>query len=308
MVSSSRFTILAGTIALLIGVGQSISIPFKPRDTQRPVSVIAHKVLNEPGLDAALDHGANALEMDMTAWKEGWWCDHDGTETSWHDKADDMFGNIAKRRKDGKTILWVWLDIKTPDWCEVDDPDWEVCSLKGLMRIAREKLSPVGVRVLYGFSTNQGKAIQYVKENLATDEAINWDGSPGTGVEVTSNEFTELSQQHKVGSFGDDHLDTNFGGCTEGKGSLKSCAELKYGVQSNFWGAVFGWTITSGQSDYVKKMFGDAKVSGSIYGSAGDIYGDNDVTKAAAKAVLDYIRGDSSVKVATKDDPPAFGT
>ncbi|KAL9032078.1 MAG: hypothetical protein Q9214_008120, partial [Letrouitia sp. 1 TL-2023] len=192
MVSASRLVHFLGTVALLIGAAHQLSIPSASDNAsndsvtpiearashRRPLYVIAHKVLTENGVDVALKHGANALEMDMTAWNEGWWADHDHKPHSRHRDARDLFKHVAKRRKEGQNIQFVWLDIKNPDYCDLDDKKWVVCSIKGLRKLAREILEPAGVKVLYGFMKSGRKAFKHVRDHLNANEAINYDGSP----------------------------------------------------------------------------------------------------------------------------------
>ncbi|KAB8074635.1 hypothetical protein BDV29DRAFT_156403 [Aspergillus leporis] len=94
---------------------------------QRPIYAIAHMVLRPEAVTAALSHGANAIEVDLIAWKE-WWADHDGGDDSAGSTARELFIFIAEQRKSGKDITYIWLDIKNPDEC----PKGKACSIQAL--------------------------------------------------------------------------------------------------------------------------------------------------------------------------------
>ena len=59
--------------------------------------------------------------MDQTAWNEGWWCDYDGKKISWHTNTEHQFKHVAQKKKEGKNIQLVWLDIKHPNYSDIDD-------------------------------------------------------------------------------------------------------------------------------------------------------------------------------------------
>ncbi|KAL9607751.1 MAG: hypothetical protein Q9167_007363 [Letrouitia subvulpina] len=315
MVSASHLVNFVVTIALLIGAAHSLLIPpasddaannsvtpIEPRAShKKPIYVIAHKVLTENGVDVALRHGANALEMDLNAWNEGWWADHDHKPHSRHRDARDLFKHVAKRRREGKNVQFVWLDIKNPDYCDLDDKKWVVCSIKGLRKLAREILEPAGVKVLYGFMHSGGKAFKHVRDHLNANEAINYDGSPKKTPAETNRDLINVKVHQKVASYGDDYLRQGFGNCHEA--SWYTCTELRKAGHTGSWGKIFGWTVSVGQADLVEKLFSGAHVDGIIYGFKGTIYYDHADTRAAAKSVLGWIHKHPNVKVADNNDP-----
>ncbi|KAL8765860.1 MAG: hypothetical protein Q9203_006271 [Teloschistes exilis] len=199
MVKKSTLIRFVGTIARFINTTQQLSISPVIHDgsinrinsrsgqldrrapTARPFYVIAHRVLTSGEIDDALRDGANAVEIDMTAYKEGWWADHDHAANSWGDSALDIFHHIAQERQNGKSITFFWLDIKSPDWCDPDDPKWQHCSVGGLRDLARQILQPVGVRVLYGYILGaNSKTYTFIRDGLNSNEAIKLD-AVGTG-------------------------------------------------------------------------------------------------------------------------------
>lgn len=297
MVSSSFLSVFSTTLLLLSAVHGD----FPDIRSTLNLYAIAHKVLDNAGVDAAIKHGANALEMDMTAWKEGWWCDHDGTANSWHASTEDQFKYVASKKAGGANLQWIWLDIKTPDFCDLDDSTKDVCSIKGLQKLARDILHPAGVRTLYGFGAPDGKAFKYVRGDLTENEAINEDNSAQKTPRQVLGDFGDVKRNQKIGSYGDDDLFKGFGDCTEP--SKNTCTELRIAKESGHWGKVFGWTVAQGQDNMVDKMFGQAKVDGTIYGHEQDLYNDDQWTQAAAKSIHDWIDGHGGYGLAQDGNP-----
>ena len=185
-------------------------------DAQRPIWAIGHRVLTTQGVTDAVRHGANAIEIDMTAWKSGWWADHDGFPTSAGDTAEAMFDQIARERMAGATIGFVWLDIKNPNYCWSDEPEWRHCSVAALRDLARSKLLPHGVRVLYGFYGDAdvgGSGWKDVAEHFIDDEAV---ALSGKYTEVR-NQFDRMSilPVRRVMDYGYFDIKIQFGNCRE---------------------------------------------------------------------------------------------
>ncbi|KIM32613.1 hypothetical protein M408DRAFT_19998 [Serendipita vermifera MAFF 305830] len=247
--------------------------------------MIAHRVLTVEGVKIALAHGANALEIDMTAWKKGWWADHDGTLTSAGDTARAMFEAIAHERSGGKTVTFVWLDIKNPDWCDPADSKWKHCSITGLRDLARDILEPAGVRVLYGFY-KVGRAYKLIRDDLNSMEVINMDGkSEDVQQEFVNNGPTDKSR--RVMSYGYFNLPFQFGNCREE--IYYTCTELRQAVESDAFGKVFGWTSSDGHAWYVDKLLGEAGIDGLIYGLKVTHYHEDEDAHAAAQDILKWL-------------------
>lgn len=321
MVPASQLFRFIGTIALFISTACQLSIPsvsghvltnnVSPRSSLtdqrapqgRPFYIIAHRVLRVKGIDDALRNGANAFEIDMSAYEEGWWADHDHTTNSWGDSAADIFHKIATERQNGKSVTFVWLDIKSPDWCDPNDPEWQHCSVGGLRDLARQILQPAGVRVLYGYILGaNSKTYPFIRDGLNSNEAINLDGNPKQALQRFEN-GGPVDKSRRVSSYGDDELPHEFGNCEED--SYYTCTELRQAVDSGNFGKVFGWTSTIGQSEYVRKELGTAGVDGIIYGFKGADYEDATDTRAAANDILDWVRSHPDRRfVASNDNPP----
>ncbi|WP_244177605.1 phospholipase [Streptomyces atriruber] len=284
---------------------------------KRPVWAIAHRVLTVDGVDKALDHGANAVEIDATAWKKGWWADHDGLPTSSGDTMSAMFDRIAEQRRAGKNIGFVWLDIKNPDYCDSGDAEWRHCSITALRDLARTKLESTGVRVLYGFyGTAGGAGWKDVTRDLNDLEGVDISGDS----EDVRRQYDEyggaIAHNQRVMDKGlfNLSLPTVLGKVTE---------QLRLGAAARDRGElarVFGWTTAASDGDATNRLLdasgGDA--DGLIYGHRASCYPDGvsgtrgcgkdeSDAKQAIAHIHEFVRSHGETRrMATTDDVP-FG-
>lgn len=247
---------------------------------RRPLYAIAHRVLTVQGVKDALGQGANALEIDVTAWPSGWWADHHGSATSAGDTVEKMFQAIAEQRRARGNIIFVWLDIKNPNRCDPEDLKVRHCSMVALQEQARRILEPADVRVLYGFYGGAARGVGYdsTYRGLTEKEAINLDGKAQQLKERFESSGISAVKQ-RVMSYGTDNLLYDFGNCHEP--DYYTCTELRQAAQSNMFGQLYGWTLTTGQQNYNDLLLGDADVDGIIYGFGGTAFYDHEDTRAA---------------------------
>ncbi|POR38289.1 Phospholipase D [Tolypocladium paradoxum] len=256
-----------------------------PATGPRPLYAIAHRVLTVQGVKDALGHGANALEIDATAWPSGWLADHDASLLSVGDTIEIMFQTIAEERQGGKNAIFVWLDIKNPDWCDPSDSKLRHCSITALREQARQVLEPANVRVLYGFPYAGGKAYDLIRDDLNANEAINLNGE-ALKVKNWFDSSGPSDPRKRVMSYGYDDLPFEFGNCFEP--TYYTCTELRQATQSKVFGQVFGWTLTTDQEQYANKLLGDAGVDGIIYGFRWTNYYDHPGTRAAFRDIKNW--------------------
>ena len=99
------FTLLYALTSLtLLATTQALSIPAK-RTSLKPIWLIAHKCLDVAAVDDAIKDGANAVEMDLTAYSDGWVAQHPG-EQKWDD-IRKLFEYIAAKKQAGANIRWI---------------------------------------------------------------------------------------------------------------------------------------------------------------------------------------------------------
>ena len=179
---------------------------------------------------------------------------------------------IANERRNGKSIAFVWFDIKNLDWCDPIDPKWQHCSVHGLRDLARQILQPADIRVMYRYIVKaNSETYPFIRDGLNNNEAINLDGDLKKALQLFES-GGPTDQTRRVSSYGDTDLSHEFGNCQEGQ--YYTCTELRQAVASGKFGRVFGWTSTIGQGGYVHKELDIAGVDGIIYGFGGADYKD----------------------------------
>lgn len=283
-----------------------------PTTTPRPIYAIAHRVLTASALSAALSHGANAVEIDLSAKTYEWYADHDNSLDSARSTARALFTAIADARKSGSNISFVWLDIKSPDECVAG----RGCSIEALRDLAREVLGQAGIAVLYGFYAQEGsRGFEVVSADLRAKEAVVLSGNVGevegwfdglaNGTSSTNTSVT-VAAGDKVMDYGAVDLTSEAFGSCDGADGI--CSVLRAGSDAQAEGqigAVMAWTTAEGQGWMVEKMLGQAGVDGIIYGLSSGEYADSNSTKAAYLDIESYVKnhGDS-MRMATIQDVP----
>lgn len=240
---------------------------------QRPTWAIAHRVLTTGGVSAALSDGANALEMDATAWRKGWWADHDGTLTSSGDTMSDMFDQVAKEHDGGRHVSFVWLDMKNPDWCDSADPEWRHCSVAALRDMARTKLESRGIRVLYGFYGKEGgSGWKNALGELNSKEAVSYSGDHAQVRDGFAEHGPNVPGNQRVMDNGLFNMALKFGGIRQ---ELEAARKTR---DAGGFAQTVGWTVGKGDGERAAALLdtsdGHAAVDSLIYGNRMSCYPD----------------------------------
>lgn len=255
-------------------------------ETKQPIYAIAHRVLKPSDVTAALSHGANALEVDLTAWNFQWWADHDGIFGSAKASAIELFESIAQQRQSGQNIAFVWLDMKNPDSCRTFWP----CSIEGLRDLVRQTLEPAGVRALYGFFESENShGYKVIRDSLNTNEAVCFSGPAGKVLDLYNTTAKDIPARQRIMDYGGAQLDKGFGN-RQGNGG--ACSELRQGSEDRNrgeLGKVFGWTSAEGDTELVNKLLGESAVDGIIYGFQSAEYKDDSGPRVAGQDIIDFV-------------------
>ncbi|POR32018.1 Phospholipase D [Tolypocladium paradoxum] len=271
------------------------------RDGCEPFYAIAHRVTMVYSVGDALDNGANALEMDMTAWMDQWYADHDGTPIGRGHTARTMFEAVAQERRDGKNVIFVWLDLKNPDY---GDAGYTNSNIEALRNLVRDILEPVGVQVLYGFyySQTSGRAYQVIRDGLNDNEALGVDGAADS-VQNVFEAGGPANIKQRVLSEGVFSPWLDFSDCSGNGKSI--CSQLRRGAESGAFGKVFGWTIAEYSTKQANLFMSDACVDGLIYGFVSTQYYDHADTRFSLSILTNWLEenGDKRCMATVYDKP-----
>ncbi|MFD0350570.1 hypothetical protein ACFQ0M_40215 [Kitasatospora aburaviensis] len=149
---------LMAALCGIIGTGAVGATPAAAADQRHPIYAIAHRVDTLDGVDAALNHGANSIEIDVCAWwnPNEWRAYHDCSSAGDNrlgPSFDSMIDRIVSNANAGRRLALVWLDIKDPNYC--GEQQNRGCSVAGL-RDKAQRLTAAGIQVLYGFYEYHG--------------------------------------------------------------------------------------------------------------------------------------------------------
>ncbi|MFE0020946.1 hypothetical protein [Amycolatopsis sp. NPDC059021] len=274
---------------------------------QQPVYAIAHRVDTLDGINAAIKHGANGIEVDVCAWWDPneWRAHHDCPDkggTREGPNMDDWIERAIQQSGPDHKLRMVWLDIKDPDYCG-EQPS-RGCSVAGLHDKA-QKLVQSGIQVLYGFygyhdGEKGGRGWQSLLGRLGPLEGVSVTGTVKS-VEDTFRDHGKggIRDHQRVMDYGDTDIAKGFGDCTEA--GYNTCTELKHGADerdAGKLGATFAWTTTFHDKSYVDKLLGVAKVDGIIAGYADNTgakdYADTPECVKAIALVRDWVSAHGS--------------
>ncbi|MET8751944.1 phospholipase [Streptomyces sp. NPDC004667] len=268
---------LVAALCGIVGIATLGATPAAAADQRHPIYAIAHRVDTLAGVDAALKHGANGIEMDVCAWwnPNEWRAYHDCSSAGDNRLGpgfDSMVDRILSNANAGRRLSLVWLDIKDPNYC--GEQENRGCSVAGL-RDKAQRLTAAGIQVLYGFyeyhggSTPDvgGRGWKSLEGRLGSLEGITSTGTRDQVQGAFNRSGSGFPAGRRVMDYGDSDITKGFGNCTEA--SYNTCAELKKGAGDRDAGrlaATLSWTTTYNDPWYVDKLLGDGRVDGIIAG------------------------------------------
>ncbi|MER7823122.1 phospholipase [Streptomyces sp. NPDC096097] len=264
---------LIAALCAVIGTTALGTDPAATADRRHPIHAVAHRVDTLDGVDAALAHGANGIEMDVCAWwnPDEWRAWHDCSSAGDNRPGpgfDSMIDRILAHAGAGRRLSSVRLDVKDPNYC--GERENRGCSVARL-RDKAQRLTAAGIQVLYGFYEYHGgdtpdvggRGRKSSEGLLGASEGITTTGTRDRAQGAFDRSGAGFPAGRRVMDHGDSDITKGFGNCTEA--TYYTCAELKKGAADRDGGrlaATLSWTTTSNDPWYVDKLPGDGRVDG----------------------------------------------
>ncbi|WP_405525801.1 phospholipase [Streptomyces avidinii] len=219
------FLALLAALCAVIGTTALGTAPASAADQRRPIYAVAHRVNTLDGVDAALRHGANSIEIDVCAWwnPNEWRAYHDCSSAGDNRLGpgfDSMIDRILSHAGSGRRPALVWLDIKDPNYC--GERENRGCSVAGL-RDKAQRLTAAGIPVLYGFyeyhggSTPDvgGRGWKSLEGRLGALEGITTTGTRDRVRDAFDRSGSGFPAGRRGMDYGDSDITKGFGNCTE---------------------------------------------------------------------------------------------
>lgn len=261
----------------ITGAGTVGATPAAAADRRHAIYAVAHRVDTLDGVDAALDHGANAVEIDVCAWwNPNEWRAYRDCSSAGDARLglgfDGLIDRILANTRSGRRPVLVWLDIKDPNYGGERQNRW--CSVAGL-RDKAQRLTAAGIQVLYGFYEYHGRSTpdaggrgwKSLEGRLGPLEGMTTTGTRDQVRAAGDRSGSATPAGHRAMDYGDSDLTKGCGHCTEA--TSNTCAELRKGAGDRAAGrlaATLSWTTTYNDPWYVDKLLGDAQVDGIVAG------------------------------------------
>lgn len=260
----------------------------------RPVYVIVHRVNDLSDISDAIEHGGNAIEIDLQLCRDNkvWEVNHDNcggstTVEAWLDEFVGTSGNSA--------IAAIFFDIKE----NADNVSTEVA--QGLVDAARTRL-PDDLLTVYGVGDWDNRAtLEKIMGSLRPNEAVTIDFSDGASAMQKINFFTENGVDNQVFADGISAAlstpDSVFVNLALARLNLLTLKQVKF---------VYSWTYEAESS--IEKVLIDYSADGVMVNDCAVIacamaFGDDGLDNA-----LDVIEDHSDkIRLATRADITRWG-
>ncbi|MBW3085440.1 Phospholipase D [Austwickia sp. TVS 96-490-7B] len=202
----------------------------------KPIFAVEQRARYPKDIDEAIKNGANAIQIQVDAHrKHGWYATTARRGGRRGESVEGMLKHVAKLRQEGKTINFVWLDLRRAVPCKTD-----VCKASILRDLARTHVQKHGVRVIYGFNDGYGQRSWHaLTQGLNDKEAISVHHYTSDALGIYAKHGKHIKPQQRIIDYGVEEI----GNCTTPNKTI--CYQLKQADAARKrgeLGQMIGWT------------------------------------------------------------------